>query len=265
MQTYLEIPVGPQTLAACLHRPDPGGGPRDAPVVICCHGLTGSRIGAGYRLVGLGRRLAAENIACLRFDFRGCGESDGRFEDVCVEALVQDLLSVVSAVDRLEGCDPTRIGIVGSSFGAYTASHAAGQIEALRCLVFWAPVADPGSLIRQEMTDADWALLREQGWIEHHGLRLGRGFFDPVPDADGPTVLARVGRPLLIFHATGDRQVPIEHGRAYAAAMAEAGVDVRLDALDVENHAMRSVADSDRIVNETVAWFRRFLTGRTCE
>ena len=41
--------------------------------------------------------------------------------------------------------------------------------------------------------------------------------------------------------------------------MAAAGVDVRLDAIEVEDHAMRSIAASDRIVNESVAWFRRFL------
>ncbi len=149
MQTFLEIPVGHQKLAACLHRPgsDRAPGP-PVSVVICCHGLTGSRNGTGYRMVGLGRRLVAENMACLRFDFRGCGESDGRFEDLSAATLLEDLHAVVAALDRLPGCDSASIGLLGSSFGAFTAAGAAGQIGGgLRCLAFWAPVADVGWLI----------------------------------------------------------------------------------------------------------------------
>lgn len=259
MQTFLEIPVGREKLAACLHQPEPGRSTTAAPVVVCCHGLTGSRVGACFRMVSLGRRLAEENIACLRFDFRGCGESDGRFEDTCVPTLVEDLRAAVAAVDRLPGCDPTRIGIVGSSFGAFTASQAAGGIGALRCLAFWAPVADVHSLIGREMTEATWAFLREHGWVEHHGLRLGAAFFDQVPDLEAPAVLAETGRPLLIYHGTGDVQVPIDHGRAYEATLGKAGVEVRLEAIDADDHAMRSVAANDKILDGTVAWFRRFL------
>ncbi|MBN2563960.1 MAG: alpha/beta fold hydrolase [Phycisphaerae bacterium] len=259
MQTFLEIPVAGQKLAACLHKPEPESKRVAAPVVICCHGLTGSRMGACFRLVGLGRRLAMEGIACLRFDFRGCGESDGRFQDLCVPTLLQDLLAVAGAVGTLPGCDPTRVGIVGSSFGAFTASHAAGRIAGLRCLVFWAPVADIRSLIDREMTDDGRAFLHEHGWVEHHGLRLGSAFFKQIPEAGAPTQLAKAGRPLLIYHGIGDKQVSIDHGRAYEGALRQAGIDVRLEQIDAEDHAMRSVAANDRILDGTVAWFRQFI------
>lgn len=259
MQTTLEIPVGRQMMAACLHRPEPGGTVVPAPVVICCHGLTGTRVGSCYRMVRLGRRLAAENTACLRFDFRGCGESDGRFEDVSQATLVEDLLAAVAAVERLGGCDSTRIGLVGSSFGALTASHAAGRIGALRCLVFWAPVADTRSLIDREMTEAGWTLLREHGWIEHRGLRLGAAFFDHVPETTGPQALAEARRPALIYHGSGDTEVPIAHGRAYEAALQAANVEVRLELFVTEDHGLRSVAANDLLIEGTAAWFRRFL------
>lgn len=259
MQMFMSISVGRQKLAACLHRPEPQRSTVAAPVVICCHGLTGSRVGACFRMVTLGRRLADENIACLRFDFRGCAESDGRFEDMSVPTLMEDLHAVVAAVDRLPGCDPTRIGIVGSSFGALTASQVACDIGALRCLVFWAPVAEMRSLINGEMTDAAWAFLREHGWIEHHGLRLGAGFFDRIPEVEAPARLAEAGQPLLIFHGTGDAQVPIDHGRAYEAALVKAGVEVRFEAIAADDHAMRSLAANETIIDGTVAWFRRFL------
>jgi pimeloyl-ACP methyl ester carboxylesterase len=259
MQTFLEIPVGRQRLAASLHWPERDHSAMGAPVAICCHGLTGTRIGSCYRFVTLARQLVAENIACLRFDFRGCGESDGEFQDLCVPSLVEDFRAVIAAVDGLPGCDPTRIGIVASSFGAFTASHMAAEIPALRCLVFWAPVADAKLLIQREMNDAAWDLLRSQGWIEHYGHRLGARFFDTLPEADAPESLARCGRPVLIYHGKGDQWVSVEHSRAYERAVQKARGNVWLELVDVSEHAMRSVAANETIINGTVGWLRRFL------
>ncbi len=259
MQTFLEIPIARERLAASLSWPVDGPSATGVPVVVCCHGLTGTRIGSCYRAVTLARRLLAENIACLRFDFRGCGESDGQFQDLCVPSLMDDLRTAVAALGQLPGCDAGRLGIVASSFGAFTASHVAAEIAALRCLVFWAPVADAKALIEREMTDEAWKTLREQGWIEHYGHRMGAAFFSRMPDADAPALLARRGRPVLIYHGKGDQWVSIEHGRAYERALQQTGVEVHLEELDVNDHAMRSVPANDAILSGTVAWLKRFL------
>ncbi len=263
MRTFLEIPVGLHRLAACLERPDSEHPKSDTqtvcPVVVCCHGLTGTRIGACYRSVSLARQLAAQNVACLRFDFRGCGESDGRFEDLTVRTLLEDLRSVIAAINTLPGCDPTRLGLVGSSFGAFTAAHLASEIDALRCLVFWAPVADVNDLIHHQMPEPAWTLLRSQGWIDHNGQPLAEPFFDQLPDKTGPEMLARRGKPLLVFHAQGDAQVPIEHGRAYESAMTQTGVEVCFETINANDHSMRSVEANRHIITESVAWLRRFL------
>lgn len=263
MQTFLEIPVGGQKLAACLHRPEPDRTGASAPVVICCHGLTGSRVGACFRMVQLGRLLEAEGIACLRFDFRGCGESDGRFRDLTIPMLIEDLRAVLATVERLPGCDATRLGIVGSSFGAFTAAQVAEEMAGLRCLAFWAPVANVRSLIEQQMPPPAWEFLHEYGWVDHHGMPLSKPFFENIPQADGATQLARTPRPLLIYQSLGDPQVPIEHGRAYEAALRQAGVEVRLETIQAEDHGMRSVTLNEKIVAGTLAWMRRFLLPST--
>lgn len=263
MRTFLDIPVGRQRLAACLDRPESeesdGAVPTVVPVVVCCHGLTGTRTGACYRFVSLARDLAAQNVACLRFDFRGCGESDGRFQDLTVQTLLEDLRTVIAAIDSLPGCDPTRLGLVGSSFGAYTAAQLSREINALRCLVFWAPVADVRDLVHRQMPEAAWKLLRSQGWVDHNGQPLAEAFFDHLPVATGPEMLARGGWPLLIFHAQGDAQVPIEHGRAYESAMKRIGVEARFETIAANDHSMRSVEANRHILAGSVAWLRRFL------
>lgn len=256
MLTFLEIPVRGQKLIASLHRPAAAG---PAPLVICCHGLTGTRTGTGYRLVALSRRLEAEGIATLRFDFRGCGESDGRFEEVTSDSLLEDLLAVVAHAPRIDGIDASRLALVASSFGAYTASRAAGQIPALKCLVFLAPVADPMAVIRRDMTEPAWAFLRKHGWIEHFGLRMGAAFIDTIPAEDIPARLARAGRPVLIFHGTGDRHIPIEQGRAYESAIRTADGVAEFVAIDSQDHGMKTVAGTAKILDASVEWLRTHL------
>ena len=146
-----------------------------------------------------------------------------------------------------------------SSFGALTASLVASELDALRCMVFWAPVVDAKTLVDRDMTEAALVFLREHGWVEHVGMRLGRAFVEGVSKLDAAQSLAEAARPLLIFHGEGDEHVPIEQARAYEQALARSGVEVRMEALPVNDHGMRSVAANDRIIEGSVAWFRRFL------
>lgn len=257
MLHFLQIPINGQHLAASLHLPSKSDS--KMPIVICCHGLTGTRIGSGYRAVKLGRMLEGMGIACLRFDFRGCGESDGAFQEVTAQSLMADLNSVVSSITGHPDIDDTRIGFYGSSFGAFTAACLADQIRGVKCLVFIAPVADPHDLIRRDMTPEAWAFLRKNGWIDHHGLKLGQDFFETMPHEDGAKKLANCARPTLVFHGTGDQQVPIEHGRVYESSIRGAGVEAKLEAVDSSDHGLRGATLSERIAVQAAEWFARFI------
>lgn len=259
MQQFMQIPVGREQLAACLHVPDPATLSAPAPVVLCCHGLTGTRVGSCYRFVQLARRLVESKIACLRFDFRGCGESDGRFEDVTVWQLVEDVRAAFGALGNVPGCDATRLGVAASSFGALTASLALADEAALRCLVLWAPVAKMQPLVARSLDGEAKALLDAQGWLDHNGHRLGRAFLSEIPTVDAPTELAKRPRPTLIFHGRGDQSVPIEHGQAYEAALRASNGEVRMETLSTDDHGMRSVGLNEQIITGSADWLRRFL------
>jgi uncharacterized protein len=259
LQQYLEIPVGREHLAASLHVPPLGRTKAASPVVVCVHGLTGTRVGSCCRSVALARRLVELNIACLRFDFRGCGESEGRFEDVTPARLTEDLKAAVASLDHAAGCDPTRIAIVASSYGAYTTALAIDALPAIRSFVFWAPVSHPKKLVDRDMTPEAWTFINKTGWIEHFGQRMGRGFIDGISDVDAPAKLATLPRPLLVLHGKGDKHVPIDQGQAYLAAMKGIDGNSQLIELDTDDHGMRSVAMNDMLIEESAKWCRRFL------
>ena len=64
--------------------------------------------------------------ATLRFDMRGCGDSEGeKGRLICLEQ-VEDARNALTFLAGEPGIDPERIGVMGSSFGAAVAVYTAG-------------------------------------------------------------------------------------------------------------------------------------------
>ncbi len=85
---------------------------------------------------------AREGRACLRFDYSGHGESDGKFENGTIGAWLEETLALVRAVSHGPQI------LVGSSMGGWLALLAArafvqsGEAERLAGLVLIAPAVD---------------------------------------------------------------------------------------------------------------------------
>src|SRR5205809_2050876 len=111
-------------LAGVLHLPE-GHAPRERrPAFLVLHGFGSSKDSGGSTTTA---KLFAElGYAALRFDMRGCGESQGpRGRVICLEQ-VEDTKSALALMAGRPEVDPDRIGVMGASFGAAVASYAAG-------------------------------------------------------------------------------------------------------------------------------------------
>jgi uncharacterized protein len=62
----------------------------------------------------------------LRFDMRGCGQSEGEFGRVICLEQVEDLKNAVTYLAGHPAVDPGRIGVIGSSFGGAVAVYGGG-------------------------------------------------------------------------------------------------------------------------------------------
>src|SRR5262249_28811015 len=62
----------------------------------------------------------------LRFDMRGCGESEGEFGRVICLEQVEDTRSALTFLAQHPAVDPGRIGAIGSSFGGAVAVYTGG-------------------------------------------------------------------------------------------------------------------------------------------
>jgi alpha-beta hydrolase superfamily lysophospholipase len=146
------------------------------------------------------RVLIGAGLAAVTFDQRGHGESDGPMD----ERVLQDVASMAQLLREACGPEPP-IALRGSSMGGCLAILAARGVGA-RALVAICPASGEG--------------LRR-------GLRAGTLSFD----ADGAsldsffaahelhTEVATLDIPILLLHAAGDEQVPVEHSRELAKGL----------------------------------------------
>jgi uncharacterized protein len=145
-----------------------------------------------------GRAAARAGFAAIAFDQRGHGESEGALD----ARAISDIAAIAGVLRDALGDPRLPVAVRGSSMGGYLAIVAA-QSAGAAAVVAICPAS--GSGLRQ-------------------GLKSGRLSF-PV-DADAVDellaanhVLAAIGEltvPVLLMHAEGDEQVPIEHSRELA-------------------------------------------------
>jgi pimeloyl-ACP methyl ester carboxylesterase len=107
----------------------------------------GERRAAFLVLHGFGGNCKSQNVlqptrvlgefgyVTLRFDMRGCGESEGEFGRVICPEQVEDLQNAVTFLSRHPAVDPKRIGVIGSSFGGAVAVYGGGVDERIAAVV----------------------------------------------------------------------------------------------------------------------------------
>ena len=89
MQTHVSIPSDGLELAAVLHVPD--GAQGGLPAIVVMHGFGGNKDGETHLI----EALMYENLGyvVLRFDMRGCGESDGVPGRIICQDQLADMLA----------------------------------------------------------------------------------------------------------------------------------------------------------------------------
>jgi uncharacterized protein len=140
-------------------------------------------------------------LAALAFDQRGHGESEGRLG----AGAVQDVVTMAALLRERAGAGAGRfvpLALRGSSMGGYMALVAAGPAAADAVVAICPAGAE--HLLR--------GLRAERFEFEADAPGLER----VLTEHDDEEAVASLECPLLILHAEGDEQVPVEHSRELA-------------------------------------------------
>jgi len=147
---------------------DPPASPEARRGVVICSPFAREYF-AAYRILRfLARRLSRDGLHVLRFDYYGCGDSGGEFQEGCVESWAGDAETAVAELEAVSGVGSvTLIGVRG---GALMASLVAGRSGRIDRLVLWDPVVDPpGFLERAALRSRDAGAVVPSGWPDEGG------------------------------------------------------------------------------------------------
>ncbi|HEU4963834.1 MAG TPA: alpha/beta fold hydrolase [Bacilli bacterium] len=233
-----------------------GEGPR--PCLIVCHGFAGTKIGGSRRFVEFARYAVEHNLSVFRFDFAGSGDSEGNLVDLTLDKELGDLEAAVSAVKRLEGVDPERIGVVGHCMGAVTAIRGTARDKRVYKSVAWAPFAElEGTMERLIGEDAVFLLKEgeEADFLYNEQLfRCGPTILEESKRINMRDEMAQIEQPLLIIHGTEDATVPLAEVENLMQAADLSSGNKRLAVIEGAHHSFPY--HQEELFDLTVKWFK---------
>jgi uncharacterized protein len=144
------------------------------------------------------RAAVASGYGAIAFDQRGHGASGGALDGRAIE----DVARVAARLRAALGTEHAPIGLRGSSMGGYLAIVAA-PAAAARIVVAICPASAEG--LRRGL---------EQGSL---GFAWDPSLDDLLASHDLGTAVQALTVPLLLLHAEGDEQVPVQQSRELAA------------------------------------------------
>ena len=168
-------------LAGVLQLPDGlKKGERRAAFLVL-HGFGSNKDGGN--VVTVSNLLTGLGYATLRFDMRGCGDSQGARGRTIYLEQVEDTRAALDYLSRNENVDTRRIGVIGHSFGAAVAVYAAGVDSRIAACVSAGGWGNGVKKFRKQHESPEaWAKF--QGMLEEGRRRKARGQTMMVPRYD---------------------------------------------------------------------------------
>ncbi|WP_245746398.1 alpha/beta hydrolase [Nocardia altamirensis] len=134
----IEFQSAGTTVRGWLYRPSATGAA--APVVILAHGLGAVK---EMRLDAFAERFAAAGFAALVFDYRHFGASDGAPRQLLsIGRQLDDWSAAIDYATSLDGIDPTRIALFGTSFSGGHVLRVAANDRRVAAVVSQCPFTD---------------------------------------------------------------------------------------------------------------------------
>ena len=186
------------------------------PMVILSHGFGGDMT---FHLWEPIIQVLNENgIGVLRYDFNGCGQSEGEFQNMTVLNENEDLLCVISYVRALPVTES--ISLVGHSQGGVVTSMVSGDCgsEQIKCEVLLSAAAvlreDAIRGITQGAHFDPWHL--DQPYYElPRGLKLGRAYIQSAMTLPIYETASAYNGSALIINGMADQVVPYTYAQLY--------------------------------------------------
>jgi hypothetical protein len=269
-------------LSGAVHVPDDCRTGERRPAVIMMHGFGANKNGGPEWLC---RQLASWGYVALRFDFRGCGDSEGLRGRVIPAEEVADARNAVSYMAARADVEASAIVLCGSSLGGGVAVQAAAADARVAAVIVENGVAHGERMIRSMHTPESWSKflallddarahagaakmihrfdifempkalqvnLTSNASLMQFTADTALGFFMFRPEEFAEQIAPR---PMLILHSARDRVTTYEEA---FSLVRRAKPPVELHLLDGTDHFMFVNADP-RVTLTLRSWLDRYF------
>jgi esterase/lipase len=215
-------------------------------IVVMFHGFTGHKVENGYAFRTLSRLLSKQNIASIRMDFSGSGDSDGEFHEFTFSSQCEEARNIIEYAKKVS----SNLSILGFSMGGAVASVVSLEyINDIKKLLLWAPAGNL-NLIAKRIKGS--AKITPNHTFDMGGYELSQTFCDEIEDYDIYHNIHNYTKDVLIIHGENDQAVDVGYGKKYYERYPNATLKVISEA----NHVFSSLAWREELYQLSINYLK---------
>jgi uncharacterized protein len=238
-------------LAHTLHLPHGNGeGEKKFPLIIICHGFTSTRIGVDRLFVKTAQALVKLGFAVLRFDYAGCGESEGEYGENEFACFIDQTKEAISFGSKLTCINEHNITLIGHSLGGAVAVCTAADDERISNVITWSAVGNPFADIKEIV-----GYNGEHPVIDHLGYAITEEFLLSLQAFSPLKAIKKFRGNALFIHGTGDPVISSDYCSAYYKESKKVkGGSKSMELIEGANHTYSSIKHFDLLIRSTSDW-----------
>ncbi|MBR9677803.1 MAG: alpha/beta hydrolase [Nanoarchaeota archaeon] len=169
-------------------------------IVLLVHGFGVTKEESGM-FDDIAQNLANQGITVYRFDFSGCGQSQGDYSEITLTKLGQDLRTIIEKIDSQNLC------IISQSFGTSVTIIVAPKAK---CFIMMGSISNPKKILADLFGEnynpegISWR-KRSSGKI----TKIKPGFWKDLQKHDLTQKISKIKTPILYIHGSEDDKVPL--------------------------------------------------------
>jgi pimeloyl-ACP methyl ester carboxylesterase len=263
MERTVSIPYGELELKASIHYPEPNAQQESetrelCPLILICHGFIGNRIGVNRLFVNAARKFAKSGYIVVRFDYAGCGESEGEYGEGGLDSLISQTRTVLDYALESDYVDLSRVTLLGHSLGGAVALLTAARDRRIKSLILWSAVAHPFNDIVRIVGRSTYDDSVRNGSADHMGYALKPVFFESLASHQPFAEAGHFSGDVFLVHGTSDDVIPPDYASLYQKLFwARPGGICDLKLIFQADHTFSSGEHQRELYEATLDWLNR--------
>jgi len=172
------------------------------PTILFLHGFSVDGTESHRMFLNVAAAYNTLGFTTVQFDYRGCGYSDGQFDDFTLSRAISDARTVLAWARQQTEVDASRIIVHGQSLGTAVAAAAFNDDHVISGFVLWALSANLHSrythILNANNSDS------EPICIEGKGLYIKRAFLEDLRQYDVLDYFRDWRKPVLLLSPGAD-------------------------------------------------------------